>query len=375
MKLMEKLKKLKNTTNNLVEVTVKNENFNYFKDVSIYDVCKQNENVSFKIKYIDFIKLKKLNIYEIINNPYKEFVNKNKRKIFISLTACLFIITFFILNQFFIRKIEFKDSRYYDESIYNYVIANTKKIGKYYYFNDSINNISKKLRTKYYHFAYIGLSKKGSKVFIEIEEQRIKNDISLDNDCIGEFVSNVDAKICSIKISSGNVLIKNNDIVKKGQILVSSNLLYNEGINNSDKVVPLKGYIIGLIYDYKEVEVLKKETIEIVSNLSKKKMILNDKKINNSNYYIKKYNVFKVGNIYLQKVYLYNKEIIEIERDITEALEYAKYLIYYDYINKFIYNEEKVLAITNLNVIENERSFIFKFFVEAKINIINFKSY
>ena len=48
---------------------------------------------------------------------------------------------------------------------------------------------------------------------------------------------------------------------------------------------------------------------------------------------------------------------------------------YYDYINKFIYNEEKVLAITNLNVIENERSFIFKFFVEAKINIINFKSY
>ena len=98
MKLMERLKKLKNTTSNLVEVTVKNENFNYFKDVSIYDVCKRNENISFKIKYIDFIKLKKLNIYEIINNPYKEFVNKNKRKIFISLTACLFIIIFFVLS-------------------------------------------------------------------------------------------------------------------------------------------------------------------------------------------------------------------------------------------------------------------------------------
>lgn len=376
MKFLAKLCQLRKKKNDFfVRVALSYDNFYNLKDVELFDIIKKEEFVYLKLKYYDYIKLKKLNIFEKENDEIKTYIITNRNKLIISFIITVAIFIIFILNNFFVRKIEFKDKKYYNEEIYECVLNYSKKIGKYYFFKDTINHISVELREKYYQYAYIGLLKRGSKVLIEIETQTIKSEENKSNNLIGEYVSKADGTIEKIKIESGNVLVKYNEVVKKDQILVTSNLLYNENLFSKDKIVPLKGYVIARTREYKEISVLKEEYIKIITNIDKKKYNIsykNNKNYNQNNKFTKEYNVFKIGNFYLKKKITYNEEIIKVERNLNDALEYAKYLIYIEYINSFLFEEEEIISIDIIKIDENGNEFCCVFLVCSKQNIAIF---
>lgn len=376
MKFLEKLKELKNRKNdNFVELSVSPEDFNNIENIDLYDIVKTNDIVIFKVRYIDYLKIKKNNCYRIRKNEFQFIFFKNRNKIILSLLLIFFILLIFSLNQFFIRKIEFKDDKYYNEQVYRYVLNNAKKIGNVYLFKQSINDISVELRKRYYRYSYIGLVKKGSKVIIEIEIESIKSEnISSDN-LFGEFISKSDGIIENVKIESGNVLVRTNDVVKKDQILVTSNLLYNENLFNKDKIVPLKGYIIARIKTYKNVRVLKEEDIKIITNINEKKLMFSyndNKKSKYYDHYYKEYNVFKIGNFSLKNIVLYRTENVKIKRNINDAIEYANYLIYIEFLNEFEYDEEKIISIDNIKIEELEEEFNCFFLVTSVQNIVSY---
>ena len=182
MKFLEKLKELKNRkNNNFVELSVSPEDFKNIENIDLYDIVKTHDIVIFKVRYIDYLKIRKNNCYQIRKNEFQFIFFKNRNKIILSLLLIFLILLIFSLNQFFIRKIEFKDNKYYNEQVYRYVLNNAKKIGNVYLFKQNINDISVELRKRYYRYSYIGLVKKGSKVIIEIEIESIKLIIQLAN--------------------------------------------------------------------------------------------------------------------------------------------------------------------------------------------------
>mgnify|MGYP002549048513 FL=1 len=68
--------------------------------------------------------------------------------------------------------------------------------------------------------------------------------------------------ISYINLSSGQVVIKYNDVVKKGDLIATSNLQYLDNLYSRDKMVPLVGEILGNVKEYYEIEVLKNEEVE-----------------------------------------------------------------------------------------------------------------
>lgn len=376
MKFLDKLKKLKRRNkNNLVDISVLHDNFNQIKNIDLYEVVKSDEVVNFKVKYTDYLKIRKDKLYQIRNNKLKTLIMSSKNKLIISFIMIFFIFIIFLLNQFLVRQIEFKDKIYYNEQVYNYVINKTNKTGKYYFLKDNINSISEELRKKFYQYAYIGLLKKGSKILIEIEVESIKSENINDDNLIGEYISTNDGIIQSIKIQSGNVLVKCNDVVKKNQVLVTSNLFYDDNLFNKEKIVPLKGYIIAKIKTYKNIKVLKEEYVKVITNVDKNKIIFTFKdeiKFENKNKFCKVYNVFKIGNFSLKNMTIYNLQEVKVERNFDDALDYAKYLVYMEYLNEFEYEEEKVISIDNVKIEEFEHEFNYLFLVTTVQNVVQY---
>ena len=62
--------------------------------------------------------------------------------------------------------------------VYDFVMERTNKVGPYYRLKYSINDLSQDLRTKFMYYAYVGLQKKGAKLYIEIIQQDLKEGIA-----------------------------------------------------------------------------------------------------------------------------------------------------------------------------------------------------
>ena len=73
------------------------------------------------------------------------------------------------------------------------------------------------------------------------------------------LVASDDAVIEKIEVSKGNVLVKRNQHVKKGDILVSNEII---GTNNEVKLVETKGKVFGYIYKTYEASVISDDLAE-----------------------------------------------------------------------------------------------------------------
>ncbi len=382
MKLKDKLIKLKQPKNKskMYKVAIDENDFVLLNNKHFYNVKKEDNLIWFELSLFRYFIFQFKNKLVFKECKFYNYLKRQKEKIVLSICFLVLVVSIFVCNQFFIREITFNDNKYYDCSVYEYVLNNTKKIGPFYLMDKSISKISKELREKFYNFSYVGLSKKGSKLIIEIFYQNIGINKDDSNNQIGEYISTCDAKITYINISSGNVVIRFNDVVKKGDLLVTSNINYNNLFYSKDKLVPIKGNIIGLINSYENITIKKKEEIEVFSDKKNKYYELNifNKKFNiGSKEFDGGYNYKKqVINIFKQKifkVYSYEKKKIIIERNINEALEYANYILYERFYQNIVDEKEKIVSINNINVIEKDDEFVFNFFIVAYKNIAFFK--
>ena len=174
----------------------------------IYNINIKDEVVDFDCNQEIIKKLDKEEVEYEKFDRVKSFFQKNSHKATISIIFLTFIIIIFFINQFLIREIIFEDNKYKNDLVYEYVESYSKKLGPYIVLNDSIANISKKKKKKFYQYAYIGLNKRGSKLIIEIIYQDIQDNQKKDEQRIGEYYTNADTTINYINLSSVQVVMK-----------------------------------------------------------------------------------------------------------------------------------------------------------------------
>ena len=382
MKLKDKLKTLffKNDKIYRYNIQVSEKDFVILQKYSIYNIEKTDNWINFSCDSKAFNKIKKEKIEIKYQDNFKKTILFNKHRFIITFILLLITIILFCINQFFIREIAFSNKKYQNEKIYEKVKSYTLKIGPYLVLKDSISDISKELRQEFYEYAYVGLSKKGAKLLIDISYQDLPNTaINIDNK-IGEYYSTSDATISYINITSGKVLVNYNDVVKAGDLLVTSNLQHENSLYNKELMVPLKGFIIGTVKEYFEIDVLKKEEIEIFTGcveqfyeISYKNKILWNKENNFLKSFKTKKNILNILNIYINKVTFYEKKMTTISRTKEEACMFANTLLYQNYEKNFISDKEKIVSTNVIKEEEYNDYFHFKFFVVVKKSIVLFK--
>ena len=381
---MGKLKKL-----NLYKIVVNKIKYPY--RVKIHNIPINNEISGYSFttnedNSITFYTSKKILNYLLVNNHVIEtdYQNKNKQmKLLISrkwLSAVSLIVIFMILllGKNYIRKIEFSNDIYYSKEVLDVVLEQLDNKKMYYKLKDSINNIGKKLRSRFPYYEWIGLRKEGSILYIDI--------VDLDpplvikpNTIIGNLVADKTAYIINFHVTSGLIVINTNMTVRKGDLLVSGNLNYFDD-KSTKKMVSPNGYINGKTLEIIDVLIPKNEEKIVYSgNVESKRKLRFNKKNKKfpttfKHYYYQMEILFKFGPIDFIKESYFEKQIIRKQYDVNDACEIAKIQIESEFYHIARNQYEKILKIEVLKAIEQSENYLITMLVSKIENIAIFES-
>lgn len=341
-----------------------------------YHLIVDGDEVSFYTnKKINTVNKEKI----IIVNRYLLFLKQLFSKYLFTMISILAIIIMLIYSNYIIREIVFANEITEDKMIYQDVKDELYKIGPFYKLNTDLTSVTRKLQKKYYQYTYIGVSKEGSKLIIEIEMPPKTETKKEDNEQRGDLISEYDSYITGMIIKKGISLITLNQTVKKGDILVTGDLTSNDKEINQYGLVD--GIILGKIGYYKTINIDKTISNKgFTGNISScyslsllGKCIGNNKKIF-EDYYEKKQTIFKINKIItLEKLRQYEKTIITYEYTPEEAINYAISFINYDFKKECVSKEENIINLKLVKACNNETNYELTFFILANKNIATFK--
>lgn len=396
MKFLGKLKKskLKKSTNkkislvNIYHVVTDYANLNALKGFKLSYLKKDGESISFYCSRRVLEKIKRLNIPIVSENIVKRQLSKKSQFKKISILCFFVLIILFLINQFFIREIVFDKNAYYDEKIYQTVKENTTKIGPYYKLNSNINLLSKNLRTQFYYYGYVGVYKKGSKLLIDVRHNDVLDSPKQPQIIYGEILAKYNARIDLVKMTSGVVLKFSGETVKKGDVIVTSNLKYQENLYQKESYVPLNGVIIGTTFRYLDISIPKSE----------KALLFTGQEKTSFQFMIGNWSIGKVKNPFLSetsnehivlsselfslfsRLKILETTVYERRRmNLFHNLEEAKIIAYTKVYQLFEKNRldecEKILNISLLDIRETDQEYIFNFLLNAYENIGEYRSF
>lgn len=346
-----------------------------------YNVIVNNQDIYFYTNKID----KRFNEFEDveIKNNYKKNFNFIFKTRYIMLISIFIMFILFCTSNFFIREVVFENELEYNYNVYQDVLKHIKRIGPFMYIDDSLNDISYELKQKYYSYAYIGLERKASKIIIDIEYvDDFKKDEFLDNDEYSNIVAGADGKIVGIEVKKGLVVVSINQVVSKGDLLISGNINYLTNPSDRTNLVKSDGYVFIEYAKYINVEIPK--TININRYTNKYSKYYNLYFFNNNifknttkymNNYIKKENIFKLSNILkIEKIYEYQKEFININLTKEEALDYSFNNIYLEFESKKVSKLEEIKFLKLIKEEENSDYYCFSYIMKCIENNIKIES-
>lgn len=349
----------------------------------LYHVQKKDDMLTFYCTNAVLKKIERLQIPYQRENILKKKVHQKSMFKKLSMIGIVLLIFLFFLNQLFLREIAFGEHSLYDEDVYQSVEAYTKKFGPYLYLTSSVNQISTNLRTKYYYYGYVGVYKKGSKLIIEVKHQDIDETQEQTSVMYGELIAKYNCRIDYIAIHSGIVLMFSGDTVKKGDVIVTSNIQHMEKLYNKDYFVPLEGIVLGNTYRYQEIHILKKEKVKLYTGKTLKsyQFIAWDKemgKIKNSfeEYSILRNNCLTIFNkLKLVESIVYEKKTQEMIRSIEESRKISLVQIHQEFEKNRIDAKEKIVSIKELECTENDVEYVFSYLVNYYENIVEYRPF
>ena len=368
MKLREKLAKLilykfryniTMPTNEFLKLQIKGYNIKNIEDNVNFDLFKINKDI-------------RNSNYSLIIDRYKDLFNFIFKKKVITFLSIIIIFTLFLISNYTIREIKFKDELEYNYSIYQDVRKHIKKIGPFEIFTSSLNEVSNELKQKYYYYAYVGLEKKGAKIIIDIEYIEHEEPSEEIDENYSDLVSNVDGKVVGIEAKSGLVLVSINQIVSKGEKLVTGNLNYFNNPSDFTNLVKSDALVFIEYAKYIEVEVPKNLLIEKYNGNYKKYYsisILGKEFIKNKSFeksYLRKTNIFKLDKILrIDEIYEYEKIDYLIYFDIDEAKEYSLNKIYSEFESKKVSSIEKIEFIKTIKEDDDGKRYRFSYIIKC----------
>lgn len=368
LKLREKLHALLLIRYRYFVITTKKE---FLKlNIKGYEIKNTNEYISFYANKLEKNILSNSSL--IITDRYNLFFKTLFKTRLITSLSVLFILLIFLTSTLFIREIEFSDDATYNYSVLKDVESYIKKFGPFYYLNDNLNELSCSLRVKYHHYAYIGVRKKGAKIFIDIEKanEYPQVDEVLDKPC--DLVANVDGLVVGYEVKKGISVVNINDIISKGDVLISGNLNYHLGITDKNNLVHALGYVLIEYAAYEKIIVPKIISYNDLTKMNEKylEVCFFNKRIGNSrvnfnDYFLLEDNIIQINNVFsINRIIKY--EVIKKTKNIniSDAKELALENIYTTfYLNK-VSEKEQIKMVKFIQVEENNDEYIFHFLVK-----------
>lgn len=335
-------------------------------------------NIRFEDDFIifDAYNIKSFNFdYSIVSNNYRKLIKCFLSKYIITMAGLFVFISMIFILRNTITEIKFSDKDTYNDEVYSFVLSKLKKTGMFAFLNESLSDINKEIRKRYYYYKFINVKKSGTTLYINIskENTEITNN---KNEKIGSLYARCDAFILGYYAKSGKVLVNPNTSCLEGDELISGTV----PIYNDIKNVHPEGYVIGKTVKYYDIDIpiLIKENRRTGKVKTKKIFISNEEKIMKdspfSKYDIETTTIFSFFNIFnYVKVVYYEVKDYTSKYDESYAISYGKSVINNTFNNNKKYDFEKILSleVVNINRI-NERYYI-KFKTKEIIDISYFK--
>lgn len=348
-----------------------NEIIDHLDKTSIYKIKYIEDNVEFYSNNV--IVNENIKSYKLINAILTKKILPN----LIFIISFIMILFVFYTTPYYIREIKYDKDSVQDQIVFDFVekrLVNHKV-------EISLNDFSKEMNIKFSHYAFIGLTRRGSVIYLKIEMNDIIFKIPSFENLKGDFVSKYTAYIEKIIIERGTVVTNLNTTVNAGDLLVSGNLKYFNNPNDLSVYTSPKGVIIGRVIEQKSFKINKVNLFKSYVgnyNINNKYYLFNqciNKKnlIYNSNSYIKKDIIFNLLNFFsVVKEVEYLKEDVTFTYDINNIEEYTKSLIYYELEKNRTSDFEKINSIKKVVIIENENDFEVIYLIDKSVNIVTF---
>lgn len=323
-------------------VKINKEDINYIKNIKARNIITNNNDIIFetndKSLNILFKRINDINHLNLKKKKIKKFI----KNYLISIIFLLLMMIIFLINFNSINNYIFVNENTYDVNVINYLESNTQKKLFFKFFTKDLRTINKEIRKNFYYYEWINIVKSGSNVKIIIDKQDELTILDEKSKVKGDIISSIDGIVRYYFIKEGVCLIKDNESVRSGDILVSGNRLYKS--NKVDYIHP-----VGIVL----VETVTKENIKV-----KKEEVINNRtgriKI------IDKISIFGININKKTSFNSYDFEVINIKNDFFK-LYTKKSIIYYEtqkIINNYSYDEANYLS----------KRLIYKYFDESKIH-------
>jgi len=342
---------------------------------NINNIKKKDENLIF---YTDESGIKDL-ISEIENIEYENILKKRIKYFFqkhlITVIALIIIVILLINQSVAITEIRFINYNTYDENVQSFLENKLKKVGPFYYLDDSLNNINFEIKSEFYDYEWISITKNGAYLDVDIKKQKVPGFEDVDDGIVGDYIASRDAIIKAYYVKKGIIFIYESLYVSKGDLLVSGNLKYH--LNEIEYIKP-QAIIIGEVLEYKSIKVEKNITrterngnLIIKNHLSLFNKPVFSKSPNETE--TEKKDVLNILDfIKIQKSYYYEVEEVKINYNYDEAFTYAKSLIRKEFPDN---DYEKIIFMKLVSYTEDDNYYDFKFIVKKHENIAQFVPY
>ena len=340
---------------NKVRIVV-NENSNKFLNYLIYNkiyydsLNKYNEYFVLDVSYDDYLYIRRRYKCHIVKYyGKKNIVNiyENNKYVLLSLIIS-FMLLFLLCNTIFDIKINSDD-----KDIVNIINDSLKDNGIDVYkrkvsFN-KLNSIKNKiLEDNKDTLEWIEIREKGCIYYIDVTP-RVKSNNNVDNASPSDIVAEKDGVIKHIVVHRGSKVIDNGDYVKKGDVLISGNIIKNENVIDkvhSEGVIYAETWkTVNISIPFKRIDYVYKKTInhyyldifgheftisgkyDSDNTINKKSIVLD-----------KPYLFFKLYKEE-KKIYDYNEVILNVEEAYNEALNRSANII-----NKKLSSDEYIIS-------------------------------
>jgi similar to stage IV sporulation protein len=314
-----------------------------YANISVKDY-KRLRQIAKKTKSIVSIKKKKG--LPFVLHKYR------KRKIFFALLIIIFIVM--VITSNFIWNIEIKGNiNINSDEIVQELNKQGLKIGKNKKKIDT-NYIINKIRLNRDDIAWIGISIKGTNAIVEIKETDKAPEIIDENEYCN-IVSDKTAIITKINVQNGTAVVKEGDIIEKGELLVAG---YLEGKYTGIRYVHSKADIEAKVWYSKKEKFYLTQEIQVPTGATEQKYAINIKNFK-INFYktLSKFQNYDTINE-SKKLMLFSNFYLPIEITKTTNYEQEKQIK--------TYTEEELVEIASKKLQEELEDQI-----EKKENIVN----
>ena len=340
---------------NKVRIVV-NENSNKFLNYLIYNkiyydsLNKYNEYFVLDVSYDDYLYIRRRYKCHIVKYyGKKNIINiyENNKYVLLSLIIS-FMLLFLLCNTIFDIKIN-SDNKDIINIINNSLSDNGIDVYKRKVSFDKLNSIKNKiLEDNKDTLEWIEIREKGCIYYIDVTP-RVKSNNNVDNALPSDIVAEKDGVIKHIVIHRGSKVIDNGDYVKKGDILISGNIIKNENVIDkvhSEGIIYAETWkTVNISIPFKRIDYVYKKTINhYYLDIFGHKFTISgkydsDNTINKKSIVLDKpYLFFKLYKEE-KKIYDYNEVILNKEEAYNEALNRS-----IDVINKKLSSDEYIIS-------------------------------